>query len=163
MPDDTGDGDAQSLPPNPDSLLPLYPPGLSHGGDRCTSCAAGLCTGSLAVLGLRPCAAECIPDDRWPASAPDTKAGEGQGLWLAELLAAVLVRAAEVGPAAAPQPAPEAWDTAWAAFFPLLARHLEMLQVHWSAAQEQYCCGQRICLRWALSGHLHMDPIGSPG
>lgn len=25
--EDAGDGDAQPLPPNPDSLLPLYPPG----------------------------------------------------------------------------------------------------------------------------------------
>ncbi len=72
------------------------------------------------------------PDCKWPACTPDTKAGEGQGLWLAELLAALLVRAAEVEPAAAPAPAPEAWNTAWAAFFPLLARHLEMLQVRWS-------------------------------
>lgn len=76
-----------------------------------------------------PLCSQMNTDGERVASAPDTKAGEGQGLWLAELLAALLVRAAEVEPAAAPQPAPEAWDTAWAAFFPLLARHLEMLQV----------------------------------
>jgi hypothetical protein len=89
-----------------------------------------------------PCS-QLPTDGKWPVSAPDTKAGEGQGLWLAELLAALLVRAAEVEPAAAPQPAPEAWDTAWAAFFPLLARHLEMLQVRWSAAEEPCCHGSK--------------------
>lgn len=59
----------------------------------------------------------------------DTKAGEGNGAWLAEMLAALLVRAAEVEPSAAPEPAPAAWAAAWAAFFPLLACHLQTLQV----------------------------------
>ncbi len=59
----------------------------------------------------------------------DTKAGEAPGPWLAELLAAVLVRAAELDVRNAPEPAPAAWAAAWAAFFPLLARHLATLQV----------------------------------
>ncbi len=59
----------------------------------------------------------------------DTTAGESRGAWLAEVLAALLVRAAELEPAVAPALARDAWAAAWAAFFPLLARHLQTLQV----------------------------------
>lgn len=53
-PEDAGDGDAQPLPPNPDSLLPLYPPGLSRGADTCTTALQGC---ALAAWLCRDCTA----------------------------------------------------------------------------------------------------------
>lgn len=52
----------------------------------------------------------------------------GGGPWLAEVLAAVLVRAAAVAPTQGAAPAPS-WPAAWDAFSPLLSGHLAALKV----------------------------------
>lgn len=91
-------------------------------------------------------------------ASTDTKAGEGQGAWLAELLAALLVRAAEVDPATAPQPAPSAWTAAWTAFFPLLARHLQTLQVGASFFLQFKGADPCVCVCvWFLHPADHVD------
>ena len=58
-------------------------------------------------------------------------AGVG-GPWLAEVVAAVLVRASAVAPTQGAAPA-ASWDASWDAFSALLARHLAALKVHRSA------------------------------
>lgn len=89
-----------------------------------------------------------LADKRTAFLQADTKAGEARGAWLGEVLSALLVRAAELDPKMAAPPAPDAWAAAWGAFFPLLARHLQTLQVHDSPSNNPWvlCTTFKFCV-----------------
>lgn len=57
----------------------------------------------------------------------------GARLWLADLLAAVLVRAAETEAPSVAHPSVPPWPSSWTAFATLLTDHLSTLKVHASS------------------------------